>query len=246
MEASSLVGEPSQHGLGHLLNPTDPEGESRDWIGQLWEYIICKHLGQNPEAPPWLDRPALSRVSASTPELVKRLNAARKRLPYDQQVKPFNFALAAHVRSWDLPNDAEPERFQLIAPFERDARKWTKLAWVDRHTGKQYAITTKPSTQPEAVRVKSYLDVLAEYETHPESKNAGPDGAPSRQARGLLTRLHVRIMPDKVSYIGKESNKYESVESDLVHDLEEVLEVYQPPADRKNAGQRPWVLRQER
>ena len=109
--------------------------------------------------------------------------------------------------------------------------------WVDRHTGKRYAITTKPSTQPEVVRVKSYLDVLAEYETHPESKSAGPSGIPSRQARGLLTRLHVRIVPEKVSYIGKESNKYESVESNLEHDLEEVLEVYQQSADPKNAGQ---------
>ena len=26
----------SEHGLGHLLNPTDPESEDREWIAQVW------------------------------------------------------------------------------------------------------------------------------------------------------------------------------------------------------------------
>ena len=26
----------SEHGLGHLLNPSDPESEDRDWIAQAW------------------------------------------------------------------------------------------------------------------------------------------------------------------------------------------------------------------
>jgi len=26
----------SEHGLGHLLNPTDPESDDREWIAQVW------------------------------------------------------------------------------------------------------------------------------------------------------------------------------------------------------------------
>jgi hypothetical protein len=29
----------SAHGLGHLLNPTDPDGEDRAWMRQVWAGI---------------------------------------------------------------------------------------------------------------------------------------------------------------------------------------------------------------
>jgi len=32
----------SEHGLGHLLNPTDPESDDREWIAQVWLNIIRK------------------------------------------------------------------------------------------------------------------------------------------------------------------------------------------------------------
>ena len=35
----------SEHGLGHLLNPTDPESEDREWIAQAWLGIIRRPLG---------------------------------------------------------------------------------------------------------------------------------------------------------------------------------------------------------
>ena len=34
----------SEHGLGHLLNPTDPESEDRKWIGQAWLNMVRKAL----------------------------------------------------------------------------------------------------------------------------------------------------------------------------------------------------------
>lgn len=51
----------------------------------------------------------------------------------------------------------------------------------------------------------------------------------SRRARGLLARHHVQIRPENIRYIGKESNRLEEVESELEHDLDDVLEVYQEP-----------------
>jgi hypothetical protein len=224
-----ILDDPSQHGLGHLLNPTDPEDESRDWIRQLWEFIVRKALGHSPKPPAWLNRPAISRITASTPEIVTRLNQARKRLPYAMQIKPMNFGLAAHVVSSALPQNVDPEHFQLIAAYESDSRKWTKLAWIDRHTGKKFGITTARSTQPDIVQVKSYADVLTEYEAHPESKSVGLGDPNPRKARGLLARRHVRIAPENICYIGKESNRLEEVESELEHSLEDVLEVYKEP-----------------
>ncbi len=35
----------SQHGLGHLLNPTDPTSEDRSWIAQAWLGIVRRSLG---------------------------------------------------------------------------------------------------------------------------------------------------------------------------------------------------------
>jgi hypothetical protein len=32
----------SEHGLGHLLNPTDPESEDREWIAQIWQDMILR------------------------------------------------------------------------------------------------------------------------------------------------------------------------------------------------------------
>ena len=36
----------SKHGLGHLLNPTDPEASDRNWTAAVWEMIIRKSCGR--------------------------------------------------------------------------------------------------------------------------------------------------------------------------------------------------------
>ena len=35
----------SEHGLGHLLNPTDPESDHREWIAQVWLNMVRRALG---------------------------------------------------------------------------------------------------------------------------------------------------------------------------------------------------------
>jgi len=75
------------------------------------------------------------------------------------------------------------------------------------------------------VRVKSYRDVLAEYRWHPEPKSAGSNGEPStRETVGLLQRRH--LVAGEVLYLGKEANELEAVEAGLVHDPDEVTNVY--------------------
>src|SRR5271165_5600224 len=59
----------SEHGLGHLLNPIDPEEESRDWIRQIWGMIIAYADHRKVVRPAWMSRPAISRITASAPDL---------------------------------------------------------------------------------------------------------------------------------------------------------------------------------
>jgi DNA polymerase type B, organellar and viral len=226
----------SEHGLGHLLNPLDPEaqavkGDEEDapqWIQSLWEVLIRRQLGQCPDLPEWINRPALSRVGATTPEIVRRLNQARRHLPYAEQVKPSNFVLAAHVKPMGHPVGQDPEKFQLIAAYDRDPRKWLRLRWINRYTGKVHPITTHDLGDSNVARVKSYADVLEEYATHPEPKSADATGKPcGRGTTGLLYRQPVHA--GSIYYVGKESNFLEDVEYGLLHDLDDVQQKYFDP-----------------
>jgi hypothetical protein len=57
--------------------------------------------------------------------------------------------------------------------------------------------------------------------------------------RGLLARRHIRIVPEQISYIVKESNRLEEVETELEHCVDDVLQIFEEP--RKN-GLSPEVL----
>jgi hypothetical protein len=76
--------------------------------------------------------------------------------------------------------------------------------------------------------VKSYGDVLEEYEFHPEAKCNDASGEPcGKQSVGLLQRRLVRI--EKLHFIGKESNKLEEVEEGSVPDAGDVYTEYPDP-----------------
>ena len=145
---------------------------------------------------------------------------------YSDQIKPFNFLLSAQVAAFGHPIGVKPDRFHLIAHYEKDSRKWINAMWIDRYTGKPYSITTQGhyGTRTTAL-VKSYNDVLIDYEYHPESKCADASGnVCDEQTVGLLQRRHVKI--GAIVPIGKESNKLEEVETGLVQDEDEVYKQY--------------------
>jgi hypothetical protein len=217
----------SEHGLGHLLNPIDPSNEDRSWIAQAWLGIIRRSLGLATAPLPFADRVAVGQMTASSPATLRpfaRLNAGKS---YAQQIKPFNFILSCHVAKLGHPSDADPERFHLIAPYERDPRKWLQLPWIDQYSGEQYRIsTTLAAGTKQIARVKSYGEVLEEYEFHEEAKCADAKGAPcGKQTVGLLQRRHVTIeWPPR--FIGKETNKLEQVEEGGVPDASDVYTEY--------------------
>jgi len=172
-----------------------------------------------------LRRPLAFR-NAESSNLTAKLNEGK---PYCDQIKPFNFLLTCHVNPLGHPVGADPERFRLIAPYESNPKKWSKLHWIDQYSGKRYRITTADDYgNRQTARVKTYGEILREYEFHPESKCADADGKPSsKQTMGLLQRRHIQI--DEIKCIGKESNSLEDVESGLIHSAQNVYTEYPDP-----------------
>jgi hypothetical protein len=222
----------SQHGLGHLLNPNDPDSDDRNWILKVWLNIIRKALGLPVEKLPFENAPAISCFTVSSPNLTERLASLNQGKKYPDMCKPFNFLLAAHVEYFGLPIGADPKHFQLLAPYNPNPRNWTRMGWIDRHTGDTYRITVEDDENAHMhggpVLVKTYGSVIEEYEYHPEPKCAGADGKPCNQRTiGLLQRRHVRI--GKIVPIGKESNKLEEALAGLIHDERDAMEEYPDP-----------------
>jgi hypothetical protein len=232
----------SEHGLGQLLNPVDPpdtedfaegDAERTSWMGTLWRGLVTEALGDAFTWPAWLDRPALGRITASSPQMLRPFTTLNQGKPYAQQVKPYNFLLTAYVLPLGHLAGVDPARFHVVAPFETNPRTWTKLAWMNLYdpSGTRYTIRTGASLYavPGEVRVKTYRDVLAEYRRHPETKSLAPDGTLcSGQTVGLLRRRPVTAL--YLTHVGKESNRLEEVEAGLVHDPEEVYTEYEDPA----------------
>ena len=231
----------SEHGLGHLLNPADPQSEDRNWIAQAWLSIVRRSLGLPSKPLRFAKRVAVGRTTVSGPAVMKPLKTLNKGKSYDKQIKPFNFILSCHVRKLGHPIGADPEKFHLITPYETDPRKWETMRWIDQYSkdGKRYRISTSaPHGSRTMARVKSYGDVLREYEYHPEAKCADATGAPCRkQTLGLLGRRHVAI--DGFDYIGKESNKIEQVEEGGVPSESDVYTKFYDP--QRNEWKMKWL-----
>jgi len=219
----------SEHGLGHLLNPTDPDSEDREWIAQAWLNIIRRGLGSSTAALGIESLPVVGRVTVSSPAVMKPLKKLNEGKQYPDQIKPFNFLLTCHVRPLGHPLGVDPARFHLISPYETDSRQWLKKNWIDRYSGKEYRITTAGHHgDRRTARVKTYGDALIEYDYHPEAKCADAEGNTcNKQTIGLLQRRHVRI--EQIKYIGKESNSLEEVESGLIHSEQGVYTEYPDP-----------------
>lgn len=137
--------------------------------------------------------------------------------------------MTCHIKQLGHPPEIEPQRFHLIAPYGSDRSEWQKKKWMDQYSGKSYGITTSGFHGDRCTaRVKTYGDVICEYEFHAESKCADVRGDPCRkQTVGLLQPRHIEIQ--EISGIGKESNSLEEVESGLIHSSQNVYTEYPDP-----------------
>jgi hypothetical protein len=219
----------SRHGLGHLLNPTDPEASDRNWTAAVWEMIVRKSCGLRTSNLKFAHLPAIGRTTVSSPFLMKCFESLNAGKPYSDQVKPFNFLLTAQVIPFGHPLGVDPEKFHLFTPYDSDSKKWIAKEWIDQHSTKRFRITTHGHCgSRQTARVKTYDDVVTEYEFHPEAKCADAHGNPcERQTIGLLQRRHIKI--DLIMCIGKESNNLESVDEGMVHSEQNVYAEYSDP-----------------
>ena len=219
----------SRHGLGHLLNPTDPESSDRNWSAAIWDVIIRESLGLSVNQLPFASFPAIGRITVSSPALMKCLDSLNSGKPYTEQIKPFNFLQTCHVAPLGHPEGVNPERFHLVTPYNANPSEWLKMDWIDQYSGDEYRVSTMGHHGPRnAVRVKTYGDILIEYQFHPEAKCADSFSIPcGKQTVGLLARRHIKI--DLVKCIGKESNSLESVGEGQVNSEQDVYTEYVDP-----------------
>jgi hypothetical protein len=89
----------SEHGLGHLLNPTDPTNEDRAWIAAVWLHLVNATPGDPAARLSFDATPAVGQTTVSSPPLLRPFAALNARKPYRQWIKPFNFLSTCHVRA---------------------------------------------------------------------------------------------------------------------------------------------------
>lgn len=222
-QGNVVIDKNSEHGLGHLVNPTDPDSEDRRWITQLWQYLISTELGLNVPEPPWLDRPALSRYAVTQTSLLHSFRALNAGKNYAEQVKPASFMLIAHATKTQL---SYQRKTVPIASYTPNATQWLNLHWIDRRNpGNTFRVSTLgewTALEPGIVYVRGYRDVLESYRTHVEAKFKQMDGRSCQPTyRGVLRRRHMR--GTGTVYMGSESQQLELVE----HNLADASEVTQ-------------------
>jgi hypothetical protein len=113
-----------------------------------------------------------------------------------------------------LPDGVAPDRFCLVAPAGE------RRHFVNRHDSKGPIYTAGVDFTP-----KTYADLIAGYDLHPERKFAAPDGQPCRpETKGLLHDLPLVV--STIRHVGKEGNELEAHQAGLVTESERQLEYH--------------------
>ena len=163
----------SEHGLGHLLNPTDPKSDDRSWIAQAWLAIVRRSLGAPTKPLGFEKRAAVGRITVSSPQVMKPLKAlnAGSRTPGSSSRSTSSSAATwrtSGIRSASIPSASISSR--LTRPIRGNGRSCSGSISIPAST-----TGSRPQGRHGSrivARVKSYGDVLREYEFHPEAKCA--------------------------------------------------------------------------
>jgi hypothetical protein len=245
-----LVGDPakrkrSEHGLGHLYDPTDPapnpDSDKPAWRDEWWLQILHDELGIPREQPAWFDWPAVGRLAVTSRAEERNFAVYNAGKRYAARTGPFNFAMMCFPHH---PGEAGA----LIAPLQTDPRRWSQVRWYRRNRPGASPVQVRTGDPllpiPGTVTVKSIRDVYNEYADHPEAKAAGPDGKPcTAGTRGLLQPR--TIVATQLVRIGKETNRLADTE-ELVDGDDDRPVVYQPierhcrGCDALIEGRRGW------
>ncbi len=194
------------HGLGHLLNPFSTKNES--WHKEIWEDILKLHYGIITEQDiyeKYLKFCAISKLTISTPTIMKKFEILNKNKSINKKIKPFNFVLIG------IGNKKKRDVIKPIAPFTKDNQKIIFESFIDYKTGKKC----------QGIEYWQPLsEIILNYINHKESKSDGDIGT--------LKRKHLR--PQKILYIGKETRNIDKQvldKSDIqeYHNLRKILDI---------------------
>lgn len=184
----------SAHGLGHLVAPYHRDGAALDdvqpWQQDFWLEIIKAALSGNAAQPnfeqlPNIHTSAVSRYGATTPQLERWFAAHNADKAYPDRVRPFNFLLAMQAKP-------QLKAIKPVAPYNKNPSK-SLVHCFDRATGESVSKN----------QLKTYLDGLAQYHLHPETKFLNGDYLDT----GKTQRRHMVV--NAIQHIGKEANKWE-------------------------------------
>ena len=182
------------HGLGHLLNPYK---NNIEWQKQIWEDILKLHHGflfQEEIIEKYSKLYAISKLSVSSPLILKRFKEFNKNKSLSKQIKPFNFILIGQGNF----KDVKP-----ISAYSKDSQSVVHKSFINYKTGK-ILIGMK--------YWKNLADIIFQYANHPESKFLNGD------KQGKLER---RSLEDgEVKFIGKETKNIEEQALELEYSNE--------------------------
>ncbi|WP_200895213.1 MULTISPECIES: hypothetical protein [unclassified Methanosarcina] len=180
------------HGLGHLTNPFSNSVE--DWQAEIWQDILKLHYGKITEIDieeKYSTFYAISRLTITTPNVLKRFKELNQGKPWKEQIKPFNFFLVGFQVIEENDKPVKP-----LAPFTKDYQKIVHEPFVDYETG-----DAKEGSQ----YFKPLSRTILQYVEHLENKFDGEIG--------VLKRKHIQA--DGLVYIGKEANNIEDQPLDV-------------------------------
>jgi hypothetical protein len=205
-----LVGKPekrrrSEHGLGHLLLPTDQELGTAPALDEWWIHTICTELEIPNAEPTWFGDEAIGQLSVTSQHEENSFRDYNKEPRYEDRVRPWNFLNIAHP--------TRPERTRLgincvVSPYERDPTKRRHNTWHDRGDKARSwtSITTNNlESNDDTVVVQSYRDYFNDHRLHTDGKLLEPDGQRCHPwTKGLLQPA--LITATHLVRVGKESN----------------------------------------
>lgn len=119
------------HGLGHLTNPFPNSIE--DWQAEIWQDILKLHYGLITERDieeKYSNMYAISRLTVSTSNVLKKFEKLNEGKPWKKQIKPFNFFLTGF--------QAIEENGKLVKPMTAYTKDYQKIVYepfIDYETG---------------------------------------------------------------------------------------------------------------
>ena len=191
----------SAHGLGHIRGI-----DEKQW----WMDILNIHYHPEQKGEilsKYKTKYAISQLTISSYDILKRFSKLNKDKPLAQKIKPFNFITIGTATQTDK-DTGEPIIPMLPYLDQKNQDQAPFMPFIDYKTGKSYP--NRENLLESHFYWKRQSEILEKYVEHNDEKSEG--------TTGRLSRKHIAIGKSSVRYIGKEANELEESETIGVSD----------------------------